>query len=33
MMQGFEEFEVLTDEPGDWPVPFCSETVRCVRVE
>ena len=26
-----EEFEVETDEPGEWPVPFSSETVRAVR--
>ena len=31
LMQDFEEFEVLTDEPGEWPVPFCSETVRSVQ--
>ena len=33
MMQEHEEFEVETDEPGEWPVPFCSETVRRVVVE
>ncbi len=33
MMREHEEFEVLTDEPGEWPVPFCSETVRRVVVE
>ncbi len=22
-----------TDKPGEWPVPFCSETVRRVVVE
>ena len=32
MMQSNEEFEVETDEPGEWPVPFCSETVRRVVV-
>ena len=31
MMQEHEEFEVVTDEPGEWPVPFCSETVRWVK--
>ena len=33
MMYEHEEFEVETDEPGEWPVPFCSETVRRVMVE
>jgi hypothetical protein len=33
MMQEHEEFEVETDEPGEWPMPFCSETVSWVRVE
>ena len=33
MMQENEEFEVETDEPGEWPMPFCSETVRWVMVE
>ena len=33
MMQSNEEFEVETDVPGEWPVPFCSETVRQVVVE
>ena len=33
MMQGHEEFEVETDEPGELPMPFCSETVRWVMVE
>ena len=33
MMREHESFEVLTDEPGEWPVPFCSETVRRVVVE
>ena len=28
MMYQHEEFEVETDEPGEWPVPVCSETVR-----
>ena len=28
-----EEFEVETDTAGEWPVPFCSETVRQVLVE
>ncbi len=31
MMQEHEEFEVETDEPGEWPVPFSSETVRRVK--
>jgi len=31
MMQMHEEVE--TDEPGGWPVPFWSETVRRVVVE
>jgi len=33
MMAEHEEFEVETDEPGEWPMPFCSETVRRVVVE
>ena len=33
MMAENEEFEVETDVPGEWPVPFCSETVRQVVVE
>ena len=33
MMRNFEEFEVETDMAGEWPVPFCSETVRRVVVE
>ena len=33
MMQSNDEFEVETDEPGELPVPFCSETVRRVVVE
>ncbi len=32
MMHEHEEFEVETDESGEWPVPFCSETVRRVVV-
>ena len=28
-----EEFEVETDQAGEWPVPFWSETVRQVVVE
>ena len=30
MLREHEEFEVETDEPGEWPMPFCSETVRHV---
>jgi len=33
MMRTHDEFEVETDEPGEWPVPFWSETVRQVVVE
>ncbi len=33
MMREHEEFEVETDMAGEWPVPFCSETVRQVMVE
>jgi len=33
MLRNFEEFEVETDKPGEWPVPFSSETVRGVVVE
>ena len=33
MMHEHEEFEVETDKAGEWPVPFCSETVRRVVVE
>ena len=33
MMYQHEEFEVETDKPGEWPVPFSSETVRGVMVE
>ena len=32
MMREHEEFEVETDQPGEWPVPFWSETVRQVVV-
>ena len=33
MMCEHEEFEVKTDWEAQWPVPFCSETVRGVMVE
>ena len=33
MMQSNEEFEVETDEPGEWPMPFWRGTVRQVVVE
>ena len=33
MMAQNDEFEVETDRAGEWPVPFCSETVRRVVVE
>jgi hypothetical protein len=33
MMHQHEEFEVETDVPGEWPVPFWSETVKRVVVE
>ena len=33
MLRNCEEFEVETDVPGEWPVPFCRETVRRVVVE
>ncbi len=33
MMRSHEEFEVMTDKPGEWPMPFCSETIRRVVVE
>ncbi len=33
MMYEHEEFDVETDKPGEWPVPFYSETVRPVVVE
>ena len=33
MMREHEEFEVQTDEPGEWPIPFWSETVSRVLVE
>ena len=32
MIREHEEFEVETDVPGEWPVPFFSETVRQVVV-
>ena len=33
MLRDHEEFVVETDRAGEWPVPFCSETVRRVVVE
>ncbi len=33
MMREHEEFEVETDEPGELPLSFWSETVRGVMVE
>ena len=33
MMLGHEEFEVETDEPGEAPLSFWTETVRGVMVE
>ncbi len=33
MMREHEEFEVETDNPGEPPLPFFSETVRQVVVE
>ncbi len=33
MLRDHEEFEVETNVAGEWPVPFCSETVRRVMVE
>ena len=33
MMREHEEFEVETDEPGEWPMPSCSEMVMRVVVE
>ena len=33
MMRKYEEFEVETDEPGEPPLSFWSETVRGVMVE
>ena len=33
MMREHEEFEVETDEPGELPMPFVSETVGTVVVE
>ena len=32
-MQEHEESEVETDEAGEWPVPFASETVKQVRAD
>ena len=32
MMREHEEFEVETDRAGELPMPFWSETVRCVVV-
>jgi len=32
-MREHEEFEVMTDKPGEWPMPFSSDTVRQVVVE
>ena len=29
----WSHFEVETDQPGEWPMPFVSETVRRVVVE
>ena len=28
MMREHEEFEVETDQPGEWPMPFWSKTVK-----
>ena len=33
MMREHEVFEVETDEPGELPIPFWSETVRGVMVK
>ena len=33
MMYDYEEFEVETDEPGELPLSFWTETVRGVMVE
>ncbi len=33
MMREHDEFEVETDQPGEWPMPFWSETVGRVVVE
>ncbi len=33
LMREHEEFEVETDEDGEWSVPFSSETVRRVVVD
>ena len=32
MMQRHEQFEVETDRAEEWPMPFCTETVRLVVV-
>lgn len=32
MLRDHESFEVETDEPGELPMPFASETVRRVEV-
>ena len=32
-MREHEEFEVETDQPRQLPMPFCSETVKHVRVK
>ncbi len=33
MLRNCEEFEVETDQAGDWPIPVWTETVRQVVVE
>ncbi len=33
LVREHEEFEVETDQPAEWPVPFWSETVRRVVVD
>ena len=33
MMRVHEEFEVETNEAREWPMPFCSDTVRQVVVK
>jgi len=33
MMCAHEEFEVETDWDAQWPIPFCSETIRRVMVK
>ena len=33
MMRSHDEFEVETDEAREWPMPFCSDTVRQVVVK